>query len=84
MPKWYLYILECSDKTLYTGITNDLAARLAKHKSGKGAKYTRRGVRKIVHIEKFTSKSAAMKRECEIKKWGRAEKLRFVRRGSCR
>lgn len=38
---WVVYILKCADDTLYTGITNDLEARIVKHESGKGAKYTR-------------------------------------------
>lgn len=78
MSLWFLYILECSDGTLYTGITNDLKSRLEKHREGKGAKYTRRGVKKIVYSEKFRAKSKALKREMEIKGWNRAEKLEFI------
>ena len=79
MKTWYLYILECSDKTLYTGITNDLKARLEKHKLGIGAKYTRRGVRRIIYKELFDTKSEALKREIEIKSWDRKTKLKLIR-----
>lgn len=79
MPYWFVYILECLDGSLYTGITNDLSARLEKHRSGKGAKYTKsRGVKKIVHTEKFRTKSRALKREAEIKGYNREEKLAMI------
>jgi putative endonuclease len=80
VSKWYLYILECADKTLYTGITNDLSARFARHKSGDGAKYTRRGVKKIVYSERFRTMSAAMRREHEIKSWNREKKLKLIKK----
>lgn len=81
MATWYVYILECSDKTLYTGITNDLEQRLKKHIEKKGAKYTRsRGVRKIVYSEEHPTRSDAMKREREIKSWSRGEKLRLIKK----
>ncbi len=76
---WAVYILKCSDDTLYTGITNDLPARLEKHASGKGAKYTRsRGPYEVVLTETFESRSAASKREVEIKALSRDEKLRLI------
>ena len=75
----YTYILKCSDGTLYTGWTNDLEKRLASHNSGKGSKYTasRRPVA-IVYTESFETKQEAMKREAEIKKMTRAEKLELI------
>ncbi len=55
--KWTLYILECADGSLYTGITNDIEKRLAAHIAGKGAKYTRgRAPLKLVHSEKFNER----------------------------
>lgn len=64
---------------MYTGYTNDLGARIEKHKSGEGAKYTKsRGVKKLVYFEDFESKSDAMKREAEIKSWPREEKLKLI------
>lgn len=73
---WTVYILECADKTLYTGITNDLESRLAKHAKGTGAKYTRgRDPYKLVYSERHRTKGRALKREAEIKLLGRAGKL---------
>ena len=73
---WTVYILECADKTLYTGITNDLQNRLAKHAAGTGAKYTRgRGPFKVVHTEVYRTKGNALKREAEIKEMRREDKL---------
>lgn len=75
MP-WTVYILECADKTLYTGITNDMAGRLQKHTKGTGAKYTRgRGPLKVVHTEVHRTKGRALKREIHIKSLSRTEKL---------
>lgn len=72
----YVYLLRCSDGSLYCGWTNDLERRLAAHNSGKGAKYTRgRRPVELVYWEECESKSAAMKREHEIKQLSRAEKL---------
>jgi putative endonuclease len=75
---WIVYILRCKDKTLYCGVTNDLEARLEKHRKGTGAKYTRgRGPFKLLRSERHPSKSAALKREIAIKKLTRAEKLKL-------
>ncbi len=65
---WTCYLLQCSDQTLYCGITNDLDKRLAAHNAGEGAKYTRgRTPVKLIHSEPCADKSAALKREMEIK-----------------
>ena len=73
--KWCLYILECRDNTLYTGITNDLSHRLAMHAAGKGAKYTRgRGPFKLRYCVDCDDHSAALKLELEIKSMSKAEK----------
>lgn len=75
--EYFVYILLCSDKTLYTGWTNNLDKRLIAHNfSKKGAKYTqtRRPV-EMVYSEKFESRSLAMKREWQIKQMTRQEKL---------
>ncbi|AGK99118.1 GIY-YIG nuclease family protein [Clostridium pasteurianum] len=75
----YVYILKCSDGTLYTGYTNDLKNRLMVHNSGKGAKYTRgRLPVEIVYSEAFETKSEATKREYYIKQLSRAEKLKLI------
>ena len=76
---WYLYILRCGDGTLYTGITNDVERRLAAHRAGKGAKYTRgRGPLKLVYREELPNHSAALKREYEVKSMSRQEKEKLI------
>lgn len=75
----YVYILKCEDETLYTGWTNDLEKRFKAHKEGKGAKYTRgRGPLELVYFEEYEEKSSALKREYEIKKMKRADKLKLI------
>ena len=75
----YVYLLRCGDDSLYCGWTNDLAARLAAHQSGKGAKYTRAHQPvELVYYEEFETKSEAMHREAEIKRYSRAQKLALV------
>jgi putative endonuclease len=76
-----LYIVECSDKTLYTGITVDLQRRIIEHNSSKlGAKYTRaRRPVKIVYSKKFRDKSAALKAEIQVKKLSRNDKLKLIK-----
>lgn len=73
--QWVLYILQCKDGTLYTGITDDLQRRLAAHTAGKGAKYTRgRGPLILRYTESCVSHSAALRREYEVKQLTRKEK----------
>ena len=78
---WIVYILECSDKTLYTGITNNFEKRLEQHNNGQeAAKYTRaRRPVKCVYKEKQLGRSSATKREMEIKKLSRAEKIELIK-----
>ena len=76
---WAVYILRCSDDTLYTGITDDLPKRLKAHNEGKGAKYTRgRGPVTLVYNELCPDKSTALRREYTIKQLTRKEKLSLV------
>lgn len=80
MEKWFIYIIETKSKRLYTGITKDLAARLDKHKSGKGAKFFRTDPPiKIVYSEEVDSKSEALKREYAIKQFTKAQKLDLIK-----
>ena len=77
---YYLYILKCADKTLYTGITTDLKRRIIEHNSSKlGARYTssRRPV-KLVYSKKFKNRSTALKEEARIKKLKRNAKLELI------
>lgn len=76
---WKLYILRCRDGTLYTGITTDVEKRFAAHNAGKGAKYTRgRGPLELVYREDCGNRSAALKRELEIKALTREEKMKLI------
>ena len=75
----YTYILRCGDGSLYTGWTNDLEKRLAAHNAGSGAKYTRaRRPVELVYHEIFPTKTEAMRREAQIKRLSRAEKLALI------
>ena len=82
MDKNYTYILECGDKSLYCGWTNHLGERVAAHNAGRGAKYTksRRPVT-LVYFEEFATKQEAMRREWEVKRLSRSEKLALIARG---
>jgi putative endonuclease len=76
---WTVYILQCADGTLYTGITNDLERRMAEHASGQGAKYTKgRGPFQLVYQEACEGRGLASKRENEIKSLDRKAKLALV------
>jgi len=76
---YFVYILECADKSLYTGITTDVERRFAEHKAGTGAQYTR--TRKAIcvrYVESCTDRSSASKREAAIKKLSREQKLLLI------
>ena len=80
MRMYYLYILECADLTLYTGITVDLERRVLEHNTSKaGAKYTkaRRPVQ-LIYSKKFRTRSTASKEEYRIKKLSRSEKFSLI------
>jgi putative endonuclease len=78
--KYYLiYILECADKSLYTGITNDLENRMQEHNLGTGSKYVRSRLPfRLVYIERAVDKSDALKREIEIKNMSKVDKLKLI------
>jgi putative endonuclease len=76
---WTVYILECSDNSLYTGITVDLERRLDEHSKGKGAQYTKhRGPFTVMFTECQETRSQALKREAAIKSMTREEKLSLI------
>lgn len=78
--RWSVYVLECGDGSLYTGITNDVPARLLAHSEGRGAKYTKgRGPLALKYQEECADRSAASKREMAIKKLSREEKKALMR-----
>ena len=76
---WKLYILRCGDGSLYTGITVDVQARLAQHREGTGAKYTRgRGPLELVYVEQCRDHSHALKREYQVKSLSKNDKLALI------
>ena len=78
---WFVYILECADGSLYTGITKDLEARLRTHNAGKASRYTRARLPvRLVYAESQADRSAASIREAALKALPREEKLRLIRR----
>lgn len=81
VSKWYVYILECSDGTLYTGITTDIEKRIITHNKGKGAKYTK--VRLPVVLKALfeaEDRSKASKEEYRIKQLTRLEKIQIIKK----
>jgi putative endonuclease len=80
---WHCYLLECADGTLYTGITNDLEKRVAAHNNGTASKYTRSRLPvRLVYTETHPDRSAASRREAEVKKLSRAAKLALAAENS--
>lgn len=76
---FFVYLLECGDRSLYCGYARDLEARLREHSLGKASKYTRSRLPvRLVYSEKMPSRKAAMKREAEIKRLPRKQKLALV------
>ena len=76
---YFLYLIQCFDGSIYTGITNDLERRFGEHKNKKGGHYTAsHKVEKIIYTEQFPTKSEALKREAEIKSWRREKKLELA------
>jgi putative endonuclease len=76
---FYVYILQCVDGTYYTGYTKDLDMRTRQHESGKGAKYTKsHRPQRVAYVELFGTRSAAMKRERQIKKLSHQQKLQLI------
>lgn len=75
VPPWYVYVLRCSDGTLYTGIAKDVAARMAAHDAGRGARYTRgRGPLALCAARRCPTKGDALRLEWAIKQLPRADK----------
>lgn len=82
MGNHFVYIVRCSDNSLYTGYTNNIEARINKHNAGKGAKYTK--IRRpvvLVYQEMYETKSEALRREYEIKTFTRQRKLKLIEEG---
>ncbi|MDD5505072.1 MAG: GIY-YIG nuclease family protein [Candidatus Omnitrophota bacterium] len=78
---WHVYIIDCRDKTLYTGVTNNLSRRVNDHNKGNGCRYTKyRWPVKLIYSEECPTKSQAQKRECYIKGLTRDKKLELCKR----
>ena len=76
---WYLYLIECVDGSIYTGITVDLEARYTAHQNGSGARYTRsHPPARLLGFETHPDRSSASKAECRVKKLSPAEKRRLA------
>lgn len=76
---YYVYIVECKDGTLYTGITTDIKRRFQEHSSGQGGSYTSsKKINKLLYTEECENRSIALKREAEIKGWRREKKLELI------
>jgi putative endonuclease len=79
---WFVYVLECGKGELYTGCTNDVAKRVRAHGAGVASRYTRSRLPvSLVYSEKCTDRSSALRREAEIKRMSRSEKLVLIRSG---
>ena len=81
LQMYFLYLLECKDGTIYTGITTDVKRRFLEHKNGVGSHYTRaRKAKRILYTEKHKNRSLASKREAEVKRMPRKEKLKLKKK----
>jgi putative endonuclease len=77
---YFVYLLECEDTSLYTGIATDVDRRFTEHITGRGARYTRaHTAKRILYREKVKDRSTALKREAAIKKMTRTQKLALIR-----
>lgn len=82
--KYFVYLLECEDGSLYTGITTDVTRRFAEHQQGIGSSFTRsKKAKRIVYTETHPDRSSASSREAEIKTWSREKKLALVSSSAC-
>ena len=80
--KWFLYMLQCSDLTFYTGITKDLERRFKMHSEGRAARYTRTRLPvEMVYREKCRTRTEALTRECVVKALPKAKKLALIENG---
>lgn len=77
---YFVYLIECSDKSIYTGITTDVVRRFKEHKAGIGGHYTKsKQVVKVLYTEQFGTRGEALRREAQIKGWHRKKKLALAK-----
>ena len=82
MQTWFVYIVECSDKSLYTGITTDIKRRVKEHNNGTGARYTRaRAPVRLMFQTNVSDRSCASKLEYKIKQFSKKQKLDLIAAG---
>lgn len=82
---YYVYMLQCADASIYTGITTDIERRLKEHRSGRASHYTHsRGAVRMLYTERKRDRSTALRREAEIKKLTRVKKLALIRHAKAR
>lgn len=73
---WSVYLLQCENGKVYTGVTNQLARRISEHRTGRGGRFTAAaGYGEALYVERFTSKMEAVSREAQLKTWSRRKKL---------
>ncbi len=78
---WYVYLAQCGDGSLYTGVTTNPRKRLQRHNVGRGSAYVRsKGMASLVYVERQATQTTALRREHEIKSWRRTQKLALIRR----
>ena len=78
--QWFVYIIECRNKTLYTGITNNIERRIKEHNLGKGGHYTKIHIPvELLWKEIHPSRSSALQREFQIKRWTKKKKKALIR-----
>ena len=76
---WFLYVLQCKDRSLYTGISTDVERRIQEHSKGRGSRCLRGKLPvRLIYQESCANRSAALKREAQIKKWSRKKKLALI------
>jgi len=79
---YFVYLIQCKDRTIYTGITTDIKRRFQEHKDSKGGHYTSsREVEKVLYTESHKDRSSALKREAQTKGWRREKKLNLIKFG---
>jgi putative endonuclease len=77
---YYVYLLECEDRSVYTGISTNVERRFKEHAVGKGARYTSsKKAKRVLYTEEHPDRSSALKREAQIKRWPREKKLQLVK-----
>ena len=77
---YFVYLIECEDRSIYTGITTDVERGFNEHKNKKGGHYTSsKKVVRILYTERYTTRAEALKREAQLKGWRREKKLALIK-----